>query len=414
MRLKSTPTLRPKLSANELSFEQHAVTSVNAYASLLRYAGCMSEPATSANTPPPVSKPLRLDAEVAALLDHDMAEVARKNPGRFWLFLAVISAVILMGLSAWRQGWFTPMANVFVELPGASGVQIGTPVRLKGFKIGSVDVIELDPQLNVRARLRIASERLPLLGVDASARFGRDGPLGGKFIDLLPGDRAGKRLAADAMLPMDVGNELEDVMGTVKVAVEKLAVAIGKMEPILDDTKKLTGEAAEMRKDIRSSVTTVLANMESMSGQLKSMGNSAGNVAQRLDKDSVALMRDIGKITAQAESAATAARNSLAALEKDTPAALAQVKEALTSVQTSADNIKIITDDVKQMVGEIKSDVPPAVKAGRAAAQDAALITDGAKKTWPISTFVQNADSTKSATPTTATSPNNAPSNIAQ
>lgn len=360
---------------------------------------------TEPTSPPLVPKPSGLEGEVAALLDHDMAEVARKNPGRFWLALAVISAIILMGLSAWRQGWFTPMSQVFVELPGASGVQIGTPVRLKGFKIGDVDDIELDPQLNVRARLRITSERLPLLGKDASARFGRDGPLGGKFIELLPGDRAGQRLASGAMLPMDVGNELEDVMGTVKVAVEKLAVAIGKMEPILDDTKKLTGEAAEMRKDIRASVTTVLANMEAMSGQLKVMGNSAGNVAQRLDKDSVALMQNVEKITAQAEAAATSARNSLAALEKDMPPTLEKVKEALTSVQTSADNVRLITEDVRQMVTEIKGDVPPAVRAARTAAQDAAVITEGAKKTWPISTFVKNAPSTKSTTPTTATTP---------
>ena len=355
-------------------------------------------------TPSPSPKFTGLESEVAALLDHDMAEVARKNPGRFWLALAVISAIILMGLSAWRQGWFTPTSNVFVELPGASGVQIGTPVRLKGFKIGDVDNIELDAQLNVRARLRIASERLPLLGLDASARFGRDGPLGGKYIDLLPGDRAGKRLAAEAMLPMDVGNELEDVMGTVKVAVEKLAVAISKMEPILDDTKKLTGEAAEMRKDIRSSVTTVLANMEAMSSQLKAMGTSAGNVAQRLDKDSVTLMQDVGKITSQAEAAATAAKNSLTALEKEMPPTLNQVKEALASMQTSADNIKTITNDVKQMVDEIKGDVPPAVRAARSAAQDAAVITDGAKKTWPVSTFVKNSTLPKSATPTTAES----------
>ncbi|TAG27827.1 MAG: MCE family protein [Burkholderiales bacterium] len=363
----------------------------------------MTEP-----SPPPSSPKLAgLEGEVAALLDHDMAEVARKNPGRFWLALAVISAIILMGLSAWRQGWFTPMTHVFVELPGASGVQIGTPVRLKGFKIGDVDDIELDPQLNVRARLRIASERMPLLGKDASARFGRDGPIGGKYIELLPGERAGQRLAQGAMLPMDVGNELEDVMGTVKVAVEKLAMAIGKMEPILDDTKKLTGEAAEMRKDIRASVTTVLANMEAMSGQLKAMGNSAGNVAQRLDKDSVALMQDIGKITSQAEAAALSARNSLAALEKDMPPTLDKVKEALSSVQSSAENVKLITEDVRQMVVEIKGDVPPAVRAARSAAQDAAVITDGAKKTWPVSTFVKNSTLPKS--PTASISPSVSP-----
>jgi phospholipid/cholesterol/gamma-HCH transport system substrate-binding protein len=350
----------------------------------------MSQPSPEAT---PKTVPAAMEAEIAALLDHDMAEVARKNPGRFWLALALVSALVLMGLSAWRQGWFTPMSYIFVELPGASGVQIGTPVRLKGFKIGDVDQIELDAQLNVKARLRVAQERMALLGADASARFGRDGPLGGKYIDVLPGDRSGKRLTADAMLPMDVGNELEDVMGTVKVAIEKLAVAIAKMEPILDDTKKLTGEAAEMRKDVRASVTTVLANMEAMSGQLKSMGVAAGNVAVRLDKDSVALMQDVRKITGQAEAAATAARNGLTALEKDMPAAMGQVKEALANAQTATDNVKAATFDVRQIIQEAKQDVPPTVRAARGAVQDVAEITDGAKKTWPISTFVNNASS---------------------
>ena len=355
----------------------------------MRYAVVMSASSPEPQSPQPA--PAALEAEIAALLDHDMAEVARKNPGRFWLALALVSALVLMGLSAWRQGWFTPMSYIFVELPGASGVQIGTPVRLKGFKIGDVDQIELDAQLNVKARLRVAQERMALLGQDASARFGRDGPLGGKYIDLLPGDRAGKRLTAEAMLPMDVGNELEDVMGTVKVAIEKLAVAIAKMEPILDDTKKLTGEAAEMRKDVRASVTTVLANMEAMSGQLKTMGIAAGNVAGRLDKDSVALMQDVRKITGQAEAAATAARNGLSALEKDVPAAMGQVKDALASAQAATDNVKAATADVRQIVQEAKQDVPSTVRAARSAVQDVAEITDGAKKTWPISTFVNNA-----------------------
>jgi phospholipid/cholesterol/gamma-HCH transport system substrate-binding protein len=351
-------------------------------------------------SPPAQPAPKQDPAVLAALLDHDVAETARRNPGRFWLILACLSALILTGLSAWRQGWFTPMEYLYVELPGASGVQIGTPVRLKGFKIGDVDEIELDPSLNVRARLRITRERMPLLAEDASARFGRDGPLGGKYIDLLPGDRAAKRIAAKAVLPMDVGNELEDVMGTVKVAVEKLAVAIGKMEPILDDTKKLTAEAAEMRKDIRSSVTTVLQNMEVMSGQLKAMGNSASNVAQRLDKDSVALMQDVRKITAQAEAAATSARNGLAGVEKDLPVAMDSAKAALKQAQEAADNVRAATQDVRALMQDARQDVPPTMRAARNAVQDAAQITDGAKKTWPISTFVGNSSAGKTGTTT--------------
>lgn len=334
----------------------------------------------------------RMGLDADALLEADVAAMARANPGRFWLLLAMAAGLVLMGLSAWRQGWFTPTEYVFVELPGASGVQIGTPVRLKGFKIGEVDKIELEPNLDVKARLKLVKERMALLGEDARARFGRDGPIGGKYIEVLPGSRAGKRITAQATLPMDVGNELDDVMGTVRVAVEKLALAIGKMEPILDDTKKLTGEAAEMRKDIRASVTTVLANMQAMSEQLKLMGDTAGNVTVRIDRDSQQMLVDLRKILAQAEQAASSARHALTTLDQELPTALKSAQQALANAQTA-------TSDAKQIIRDAKSDIPSTLRAARSAAQDAAEITDGAKKTWPISTFVGHS----SATPATAT-----------
>jgi phospholipid/cholesterol/gamma-HCH transport system substrate-binding protein len=341
----------------------------------------------------------RLGLDADALLEADVAAMARANPGRFWLLLAIVAGLVLMGLSAWRQGWFTPIEHVYVELPGASGVQIGTPVRLKGFKIGEVDKIELEPNLDVKARLKLVKERMDLLGEDASARFGRDGPIGGKYIDVLPGSRQGKRLVAQATLPMDVGNELEDVMGTVKVAVEKLAVAIGKMEPILDDTKKLTGEAAEMRKDVRSSVEVMLQNMESMSAQLKKMGDTASNVTVRIDKDSQQMLADVRKILSQSEQAASSARSALQALDKEMPGALKSAQEALANAQVATDKLKSASGDVQQIISESKSDIPSTVRAARTAVQDVAEITDGAKKTWPISTFVSNSTAAK----TTAT-----------
>lgn len=321
-------------------------------------------------------------ADGDSLLDRDMTALARRNPGRFWLVLTCIFALVLMGLSAWRQGWFTPTAHLFVELPGAVGVQIGTPVKLKGFKIGEVDDLELEPTLSVRVRLRVAQERLAMLGMNASAKFGRDGPLGGKFIEILPGAREGKRLVADATLPMDTGNELEDVMGTVKVAIEKLAVVISKVEPILDDTKKLTGEAAGMRQDLRSSVTTVLANMQDMSVQLKRVGDSASRVAGKLDGDRAAIVGDVKKVLAQAELAASSARSTVQMLEKDLP-------PTVQNAQGASENVKAATADVRQIVNEAKQDIPPAMRSARTAAQDAADITDGLKRTWPVSSFVK-------------------------
>ncbi len=337
----------------------------------------------SQDTPPPPPPSL-----AESLLDHDMAELARGNQGRFWLILAIVSGLVLVGLSAWRQGWFTPTAHLFVVLPGAVGVQIGTPVKLKGFKIGEIDEIDLEPNLNVKVRMRVVQERLALISAGANAKFGRDGPIGGKFIDIVPGPLEGKRIVAEATLPMEGGSELEDVMGTVKVAIEKLAIAIGKIEPILDDTKTLTGEASAMRKDVRTSVSTVLANAEEMSAQFKRMGNSAASVAGKLDGDRKAIVGDIQKMLVEANAAAESARAALRTLELDMPQVTDKTKMALDNARDATSNVKQSTADLQQIIREARQDLPPTVRAARAATQDAAEITDGLKRSWPIRSIV--------------------------
>jgi phospholipid/cholesterol/gamma-HCH transport system substrate-binding protein len=295
---------------------------------------------------------------------------------------------VLMGLSAWRQGWFTPTAHLFVVLPGAVGVQVGTPVKLKGFKIGEIDDIDLEPNLNVKVRMRVVQERLALISTSANAKFGRDGPIGGKFIDIVPGPLEGKRIAAEATLPMDSGNELEDVMGTVKLAIEKLAIAIGKIEPILDDTKKLTGEASAMRTDVRTSISTVLANMEAMSVEFKRMGGSAATVAGKLDGDRKNIVGDMQKVLSQANAAADSARIALKTLERDIPQVTDKTKTALDNARDATANVKQSAADVQQIIREARQDLPPAVRAARAATQDAAEITEGLKRSWPVRSIV--------------------------
>lgn len=299
----------------------------------------------------------------------------RKNPGHAWLALAIVLAVALAVLSAYRQGWFTPTVHAYVELPSASGVQLGTPVKLKGFTIGEVDEISLEKDLAVRARLRITAEKMELLGADASGRFGRDGPIGGKFIEILPGSREGRRLSADATLPMDAGSELEDVMATVKTAVEKLSIAIGKVDPILDDTRKLTGEAVAMRETVRNSLSVTMANITAMSAELRRTGETARTLVGNIDGDRARLVEDVRAVLRQADAASESAKNALKALETNLPPTLENAKEA--------------SGDVKQMIRETKSEVPSLVRSGRAAAQDAADITSGLKNTWPLSSVIK-------------------------
>lgn len=302
----------------------------------------------------------------------------RRSSSHVWLALAIVAAVFLTLTSAWRQGWFTPTSHVYLELDGASGVQVGTPVRLKGFRIGEVDSISLEKNLTVRVRLRLETQKMELLGSNASARFGRDSPIAGKYIELLPGNREGQRLASGKTLPVDTGSELEDVMATVKVAVEKLSSALGKIDPILEDTRKLTSDAVAMRDTIRSSLTATLANIQATTAQVRQTSETARALASHVDADRARVVEDLRGVLKQADAATGSAGKALKTLETDLPRTLEKTNELL-------ENVRAASADVKQMLQESRNEVPALVRSGRAAAQDAADITTGLKNTWPLS-----------------------------
>lgn len=302
---------------------------------------------------------------------QEFALRTRKSPGHAWLALAIVAAIFLMLTSAWRQGWFTPTSHVYIEVAGASGLQAGTQVRLKGFKIGEVDDIKLEKNLSVRVRLRIETEKMELLGANASAKLGRDSPIAGKFIELLPGSREGQRLASGQTLSVDAGNELDDVMATVKVAVDKLSTALEKIDPILEDTRKLTNEAASMRQTVSRSIAATLANIQVMSGQFKQTSESARALVGNIDSDRAKVVGEVQGL--------------LKTLNNDLPQALDKSKETL-------ENTKAASAEVVLILRESRNDIPAIVRSGRTAVQDAAEITTGIKGSWPFSGLASPAE----------------------
>ena len=318
-------------------------------------------------------------------LDDEPAPATPKGPGRTWLALAIVAAVLLTLASAWRQGWFTPTSHVFLELPGAGGVQIGSPVRLKGFKIGEVDGITLEKNLTVRVRLRLDTDKMELLGSDAHARFGRDSPIAGKHIELQPGQRDGPRLVSGKVVPVDAGSELEDVMATLKGAAEQLSTTLGKIDPILDDTRKLTTSALALRDSASGAVNETLANVQALSGQLKQMSQAANAMLGHLDQDRARVVDGLQGVLKQADAAASSAGKSLAVLEGELPRALGTLNETL-------DHTRAITVDLRQVLTESRDDIAPLIRSARDAARDASETTQRLKSTWPLSTGGKPAD----------------------
>jgi phospholipid/cholesterol/gamma-HCH transport system substrate-binding protein len=298
---------------------------------------------------------------------------AHKSLGRFWIGLAIFSAIGLMSLSAWRQGWFTPTDHLYLDLSnGAQGLQVGTLVKLKGFKIGEVDEMTLEPNLNVHVSMRVTEEKLALLGADALVKLSRDTPISAKYIEIIPGTKPQGTLKAEAIIPIKEGSEVEDMLLIVKGGVEKLSSALGKIEPILDDAKKLTSEAADMRKQVRSTVDVMLNNLQAVSGNAKQMGQTAQGMVTSMDADRGVIMGQVKGIVRTLETTATTVSSTVTA---DAPQITGKVKAAL--------------DDVKKITEGATIDIPPMLRSTRIATEDATEITDSVKKTWPISSVIK-------------------------
>ena len=137
-----------------------------------------------------------------------MRTILRENLGEAVVGLLVVLLAAWFVLFAWRHtggGVQADGTKVTALFPSASGVNVGTDVRVSGFKVGSVTALKLDPQsFQVAATLSIdPSVKLPS---DSSAAITSEGLLGGTFVAMTPGG---------ATTPLKAGDTITDTQGSM-------------------------------------------------------------------------------------------------------------------------------------------------------------------------------------------------------
>ena len=102
----------------------------------------------------------------------------------------LILAVLIFLLTSSR-GFFQKTALLHTFMDDASGMAEGTPVRLNGFTIGSLDRIELiksaEPKRAVEFIMKVQEKFLPQIPVDSVAGISAANLLGDKFINITKG-----------------------------------------------------------------------------------------------------------------------------------------------------------------------------------------------------------------------------------
>lgn len=178
-----------------------------------------------------------------------------------------IFAVVIL-LASWAGVRFLSGMDVFsrnktyyANYEAVNGVQVASPVMIRGVKVGQVSAITLDPAKEKSVRLTLSVERKYAIPDDTQAKIASNGLLSGKCVELVLGTSsaaldsgADLKTVEDMDLMSMAGSELEALK-------EKLNDVVIRVTTTLDNVNQLI--EANQRN-----INGVMTHLDSMTGSL--------------------------------------------------------------------------------------------------------------------------------------------------
>jgi len=204
-----------------------------------------------------------------------------------------------------------------------SGLNKKSDVKIAGVKVGWIDAIDLvSDGHQVKATLMIGKEYQ--LYTDAYAMVRQEGLLGGKYLEIVPGDPALPLLPAGSMLtrpsrgPVKVDRllqQFEDVAQNVISITKSMDEAIGgeqgseKLRALVDNMRTSAEKFASFSTSLDSLVTRNETNIDTIVAELKNVIQDlrneiprlSSNVQQNLERVAAVLDRDFNRMATKFE-----------------------------------------------------------------------------------------------------------------
>ena len=144
-----------------------------------------------------------------------MKTMFRDNRGEALVGLLVVVLAALFVLFAWQRtggGMKAGGIKVVALFPNASGVNVGTDVRVAGLKVGNVTALALDPQ-SYQVKVSIALDPTVKLPTDSSAAITSEGLLGSTFVAFTPGGASTSLKSGDTITDTQGSMDLMALIG---------------------------------------------------------------------------------------------------------------------------------------------------------------------------------------------------------
>jgi phospholipid/cholesterol/gamma-HCH transport system substrate-binding protein len=193
----------------------------------------------------------------------------------------ILSVLIFLLTSS--RGLFQKTATLYTYMGDASGMTEGTPVRLNGFTIGSLDSVRLttssDPKKTVEFVMNVQEKYLKQIPVDSVAGTIAANLLGDKFVNITKG-RDTRTVKDGAGIVSLQSQDIPELMAQSATLLQSFQTIVNRIDSLLAGVEQGKGNIGKLLKDeelynrlngIASEGQTLLADVRNGKGTISKL-----------------------------------------------------------------------------------------------------------------------------------------------
>jgi phospholipid/cholesterol/gamma-HCH transport system substrate-binding protein len=248
---------------------------------------------------------------------------------------------VLVFLLTQSRGFFHSTATLRTFMDDASGISEGTPVRLNGILVGTLDKVSLtnsgDPKRVVQFDMQVRSEYLRQIPVDSVVGIAASNLLGDKYLNITKG-RSAKTVKDGDELQSLQSQDIPQLMGKMNGLLNNFQGIVSRIDVLLEGIEAGKGNIGLLLKDDQL-YNRLNAIADEGRGLLSDIRNSKGTFNKLLNDDALyndmrAPLKRVDAILAGLQ----AGQGSAGKLLND-PALFDEAKNTVTEIRTVVANL---------------------------------------------------------------------------
>ena len=289
--------------------------------------------------------------------------------------LIPLAVLVLVGLfMAKAQHVFEHKYHLRASLSKSYGLEPGSPVLVSGIPIGRVEMVDLNERGIVDVLLQLRARYQGLVREDSELSVAKSGVVVGQArVEIGMGSQSKPALSDGEVIktvePRDIGELVNEV------------------KPVLDAVKQTLLRTEEITRDVQTTIQTggrALGQVEQATRELPAMIASVQHTVTSVEQTAASLPAITSSIN-----------KSLALIDgiaRDVKATTGKLPVVIDSAQSTVQSVKTLTESVNSVTQELA----PLLESAQTTMNDVSTIVRGAKQTFPINRFVQNAEGSSS------------------